>query len=56
MLNDIKAGIMVCNGNCPIQDSPDSLKWWEIPLQQKGPETPFKVSYDYFHITNRGLK
>ena len=55
MLNDIKAGIMVCNG-VPDPRFARFIEMVGIPLQQKGPETPFKVSYDYFHITNRGLK
>jgi hypothetical protein len=24
--------------------------------QTSQPETPFEVAYDYFHITNKGLK
>jgi beta-glucosidase len=55
MLKDIKAGIMVCDGVpdprfARFRDMPG------MPQQQGEPETPFEVSYDYFHITNKGLK
>lgn len=55
MLKDIKAGIIVCDG---VPD-PRFARFREMPgmpQQQMEPETPFEVSYDYFHITNTGLK
>jgi len=55
MFKDIKAGIMVCDGvpDPRIARFTDMLG---MSQQQKEPEKPFEVSYDYFHITNNGLK
>jgi hypothetical protein len=55
MLKDVKTGILVCDGVpdprfARFRDMPG------MPQQPKEPETPFEVSYDYFHITNKGLK
>ncbi len=55
MLKDIKAGIIVCEG-VPDPRFARFLNMPGMPQQQREPETPFEVSYDYFHITNTGLK
>ena len=52
LLKDIKAGLMVCDGAMPsrmggfMRNTPQSIQ----------PETPFEVAFDYFKITNSGLK
>jgi len=55
IISDVKAGIIVCNGaamarfgNFPSMPG--------MAQQNRPPETPFEVSYDYFHIVNSGLK
>jgi beta-glucosidase len=55
LLKDIRAGIIVCDG------VPDArfARFMNMPgmqQQQREPETPFEVSYDYFRISNRGLR
>ena len=52
VLKDIKAGLMVCNGVTPARMGgfPRAMP------QNNQPETPFEVSFDYFRITNSGLK
>ncbi len=55
MLKDIKAGIMVCDG-VPDPRFARFLDMPGMPQQPREPETPFEVSYDYFHITNKGVK
>lgn len=52
LLKDIRAGLMVCDGiiiqgmKSVYYFNPDTTK----------PNTPFDVSFDYFHIVNKGLK
>ena len=55
MFKDIKAGIMVCDG-VPDPRIARFLDMLGMSQQKKEPEKPFEVSYDYFHITNNGLK
>ena len=50
-LKDIKAGMIVCNGVASRMGN----------MQRNAPqvtqtETPFDVAFDYFRITNSGLK
>lgn len=52
LLKDIKAGIMACDGVI-IQSSKNTF--WFDPDTTK-PNTPFDVSFDYFHITNTEKK
>jgi beta-glucosidase len=54
MLINIRAGLQVCEG---VPD-PRFARFANMPgmTQQKEPETPFEVSYDYFRIKNQGLK
>lgn len=53
MLKDVKAGMITCNG---VQAAGGLGNTPGMPgMQQPGqPDTPFEVSYDYFHITNTG--
>jgi beta-glucosidase len=52
LLKDIRAGLLVCDGiiiqgmKSTYYFNPDTTK----------PNTPFDVSFDYFHIVNKGLK
>jgi beta-glucosidase-like glycosyl hydrolase len=54
LLKDIKAGMIVCDG-VPMARSGN---FPAMPGQQQAsePQAPFEVSYDYFHIINKGLK
>lgn len=52
LLKDIKAGLIVCDGVI-LQDM-KSIFWFDSDTTK--PNTPFDVSFDYFHITNSGLK
>jgi len=55
MLKDIKAGIIVCDG-VPDARFARFMNMPGMPQQQRETETPFEVTYDYFHIKNKGLK
>ena len=52
LLKDIRAGLIVCDG---VITTSQRNSFWFNPDTTK-PETPFDVSFDYFHITNSGLK
>jgi len=52
LLKDIKAGLIVCDG--VIIQSMKSTFYFNSDTTK--PNTPFDVSFDYFHITNSGLK
>ncbi|MGD0340583.1 MAG: glycoside hydrolase family 3 C-terminal domain-containing protein, partial [Bacteroidales bacterium] len=52
MLSDIKTGMIVCNG---VPD-PRFANFPGMTQQDNQQQTPFEVSYDYFHIVNQGLK
>ena len=52
LLKDIRAGLIVCDG--VIIQSMKSTFWFDPDTTKPG--TPFDVAFDYFHITNRGLK
>jgi len=51
VLKDIQSGVMVCDGIA-------SGRMGGFPRMQQAPQptTPFEVSFDYFRITNNGLK
>jgi len=52
MLKDIKAGLIVCDGI--IISGMKSVYYFNSDTTK--PNTPFDVSFDYFHIVNKGLK
>jgi hypothetical protein len=52
MLKDIKAGLIACDGI--ITQSMTSTYYFDSDTTKPG--TPFNVSFDYFRITNTGLK
>jgi hypothetical protein len=52
LLKDIKAGLIACDGI--ITQSMTSTFWFDSDTTK--PDTPFDVSFDYFHITNSGRK
>jgi hypothetical protein len=52
LLKDIKAGLIVCDG--VITQNMKSTFWFNSDTTKPG--TPFNVSFDYFHISNSGLK
>ncbi|OFY65834.1 MAG: glycoside hydrolase [Bacteroidetes bacterium RBG_13_42_15] len=52
MLKDIKAGMIACDGVAPAR----MVSFPGMQQQTSQPETPFEVAYDYFHISNKGLK
>jgi beta-glucosidase len=52
LLKDIRAGLIVCDG--VITQSMTSTYYFDSDTTK--PDTPFNVSFDYFHITNDGLK
>jgi beta-glucosidase len=52
VLKDIQAGMMVCDGVLPAR-----FAGFRRFMQQTGePDTPFEVAFDYFRISNTGLK
>jgi len=57
LLKDIQAGVIVCDGVAPArmggQGGGQGRPGMTQPTQ---PATPFVVGFDYFHITNSGLK
>jgi beta-glucosidase-like glycosyl hydrolase len=52
LLKDIKAGLMACDG--VIIQSMKNTFWFDPDTTK--PNTPFDVSFDYFKITNVGVK
>ena len=52
LLKDIRAGIIACDG--VITQYMKSTFWFNPDTTK--PDTPLDVSFDYFRITNRGLK
>ena len=52
LLKDIKAGLMVSDGI--ITQSMTSTFWFDSSTNK--PDAPFDVSFDYFHISNSGIK
>ncbi len=52
-LKDIKAGVIVCDGVAPARMA--GFGGRSTP-QSNQPTTPFEVAFDYFKITNSGLK
>jgi len=52
LLEDIRAGLIACDGI--ITQSMTSTYYFDSDTTK--PETPFIVSFDYFRITNSGLK
>lgn len=52
LLKDIKAGLIVCDG--VITQNMTSTFWFDSSTNK--PNTPFKVSFDYFRIMNNGMK
>ncbi len=51
-LKDIKTGLVVCDGI--INGYMKSTFWFDSDTTK--PDSPFDVSFDYFHIKNSGLK
>ncbi len=52
LLKDIRVGIIACDG--VITQSMTSTYYFDSDTTK--PDTPFDVSFDYFHIINSGLK
>ena len=52
LLKDIRAGLIVCDG--VIIQGMKSIYYFNPDTTK--PNTPFDVSFDYFHIVNKGLK
>jgi beta-glucosidase-like glycosyl hydrolase len=52
LLNDVKAGLLVCNGIPPSRPGSNPAN----AQTAERSETPFEVAFDYFRITNTGLK
>jgi beta-glucosidase-like glycosyl hydrolase len=52
LLKDVKVGLIACDGI--ITQSMTSTYYFDSSTNKS--ETPFNVSFDYFHITNSGLK
>jgi beta-glucosidase len=52
LLKDVKAGMIVCDG-VPPAGRGNNPGMQQQPSQS---DTPFEVAFDYFRITNRGLK
>ena len=51
LLHDIKVGLMACDGI--ITQSMTSTFWFDSNTTK--PDSPFDVSFDYFHIQNSGI-
>ncbi len=51
-LRNIKAGLIACDGI--ITQSMTSTFWFDSDTTK--PETPYDVSFDYFHIQNSGIE
>lgn len=56
VLKDIQAGIIVCDGVAPVRMGGPGGGFGRNTPQASQPTTPFEVAFDYFHITNKGLK
>ncbi|MGA2406346.1 MAG: glycoside hydrolase family 3 C-terminal domain-containing protein [Bacteroidales bacterium] len=54
-LSDIKAGLIVCNGVLDPRFA-SFMNMPGMPQLNNEQQKPFEVAYDYFHITNNGLK
>jgi hypothetical protein len=52
LLKDIRAGLIVCDG--VIIQGMKSVYYFNSDTTK--PDSPFDVSFDYFHIVNNGLK
>jgi beta-glucosidase len=52
LLKDVKAGLIVCDGI--VTQYMKSTFWFDSDTTK--PNTPFYVSFDYFHVTNSGLQ
>jgi regulation of enolase protein 1 (concanavalin A-like superfamily) len=52
LLKDIRAGIMACDGVMPAQIA----RFRRFMQPDNQPKTPFEIAFDYFRITNSGLK
>ncbi|HNW49801.1 MAG TPA: glycoside hydrolase family 3 C-terminal domain-containing protein [Prolixibacteraceae bacterium] len=52
VLKNINAGLIVCDGALPARFS--GFRRFMPPTNE--PKTPFEVAFDYFRITNQGLK
>ena len=52
VLKDIKAGLIACDGVLPARFA----GFRRFMPRNNQPDTPFDVAFDYFHITNSGLK
>jgi beta-glucosidase-like glycosyl hydrolase len=52
MFKDVKAGMIVCDGVAPARMG----NFPGMEQQTNQPQTPFEVAFDYFRITNSGLK
>jgi len=52
LLKDIRTGFIVCDGI--VTQNMKSTFWFDPDTTK--PDTPFDVSFDYFHITNGGLR
>ena len=52
LLKDIRAGLIVSDGI--VTQYMKSIFWFDSDTTK--PDTPFDVSFDYFHITNSGLE
>mgnify|MGYP001576501583 CR=1 FL=1 len=52
LLKDIRVGLITCDG--VITQSMTRTYYFDSDTTK--PDTPFNVSFDYFHITNSGLK
>jgi len=50
-LRDVRVGLIACDGI--ITQSMTSTFWFDSDTTK--PDTPFDVSFDYFHIQNRGI-
>jgi len=52
VLKDIQAGVMVCDGVLPARFA----GFRRFMQQDNAPRSPFEVAFDYFRISNSGLK
>jgi hypothetical protein len=53
ILRDAKAGVIVCNGSDVGRSAMPRIPGMQMPEEEK---SDFNVSFDYFRITNSGLK
>ncbi|MDA3927666.1 MAG: glycoside hydrolase family 3 C-terminal domain-containing protein [Prolixibacteraceae bacterium] len=52
VLKNISAGLMTCDGVMPAR----MARFRRFMQQDTEPDTPFEVAFDYFKISNKGLK